>query len=465
MRASDLRIREPRRGPNIRVCRVETRLDRCLEPPSNHRDESRRGTHECLRHIAANAFSSTSGIRWFQTLAGVLLLALVAGAQVNQPARPATGDTGSPTDRFLHNRPFTLQEISLAIQSVAPQRLRTAIENRGVDFAATSSVLDQLKKAGAGPDILELIARVAPKPPPPPEPPPPPPPAPPKKGALDVECDPAECQISLNGKPRGTTAGGKLLIPDVPAGKYVVDFSKSGYLSGQQTATIEPDRRVAVSARLVPEERTRELLGAHMMVRMLDAMGGDQAFRKAERITATGTLTLSDPAGRPSEWMLIAHLTPPDSVFLDKLRNGKTSAWFALDAETPRASHKFEQIAEAAAIEHAARMLRRFQPYGLVGRIEKDKTRLLADHPRALNFEARVENDVYQITVGQDFLPLRIRHLPPGRPEAATNIVYSGYDSRKPIHYPTGIQIEGPGGRVTAFRFDSVSFDPTLTRK
>src|SRR5689334_21744601 len=112
-----------------------------------------------------------------------LVLAAVLCAQVNQPA-PRNGDGAAAVDRFLHNRPFTLQEMLIAAGSVAPQRLRTAIENRGVDFEATSATLDQLKAAGATPDILDLIKRVAPVPKPPqrsPEPPPPPPP--PKKGS------------------------------------------------------------------------------------------------------------------------------------------------------------------------------------------------------------------------------------------------------------------------------------------
>src|ERR1051326_3169487 len=106
-----------------------------------------------------------------RSIPGLLLLAVAVSAQ--QAPRQTTGG-GNSTDRFLHNRPFTLQEISLAVGRVAPQRLRAAIENRGVEFEANSSVLDRLKSAGASADILELIARVAPKPAPPPEPPPPP---------------------------------------------------------------------------------------------------------------------------------------------------------------------------------------------------------------------------------------------------------------------------------------------------
>ena len=71
-------------------------------------------------------------------------------------------------------------------------RLKEAIEARGIGFAATPAELDQLKKAGASAELLQLISSKAPGRQKPSTPPPP------ATGTLALQCAPVECVVSLN---------------------------------------------------------------------------------------------------------------------------------------------------------------------------------------------------------------------------------------------------------------------------
>src|SRR5277367_672892 len=64
----------------------------------------------------------------------------------------------------------------------------------GVDFEGSDDNLNALRNLGASDVILDAIRSVAPAPVRPPKPPPPP------TGTLSVRCDPAECDIKINGK-------------------------------------------------------------------------------------------------------------------------------------------------------------------------------------------------------------------------------------------------------------------------
>src|SRR5262249_40220544 len=132
----------------------------------------------------------------------------------------------------------------------------------------------------------------------------------------------------------------------------------------------------------------------------------------------------------------------------------------------PRTSRKFDQLPEAAGIQHAARMLRSLQPFALIGRIEREKTRLLASDPKILTFRAEIDSDAYLITVSPEYLPLRIQYQPAAAREPTMEVQYAGYDTKSSVYYPTDIRIHGAGRPLNiAYHFDSVSFDPTLNKK
>ncbi|MGH9558922.1 MAG: hypothetical protein ACRD30_06740, partial [Bryobacteraceae bacterium] len=119
-------------------------------------------------------------------------------------------------DPFFTGAPFSLDDLLQRIGVISDTRLREAVLRRGVNFSPTPADNDKMKKAGAS---AELIATIGVKAPPPPKPAaPPPPPKPVFAGTLTLECAPAECEISVDKKLRGTTATGALQVKDLPPG-------------------------------------------------------------------------------------------------------------------------------------------------------------------------------------------------------------------------------------------------------
>ena len=395
---------------------------------------------------------------WLLVVCGAMLL-----GQANRPQGKKAAAPGTKVDTFLYNRAFTLDEVVTAAGAVAPARLKKALENRGVDFPASAENLGKVKAAGASEEILELIAKIAPAGPTAPEPPPPvappPPPPPPATGRLIAGCKPAECEIRVNGKPRGVTSGGALAVSDLPPGRYAVDFTKTGYISQQTNVLVESEKTAISAVRLEAELRTLQQFGARLLAKAAAALGGEAGLEQARWLSASGKVTLTDGAGKQSEWVAAIRLMPPDIAYFE-MKNGKTAVSLALAGAGLKSSRRFDKVPESAQLETAARAFRLLQPAAVIERIEKEKTKLVANDAQDVQFRAEAGGDVYQVTLGTDGTPARIRYQPPDGPQAAIEAVYSGYAVKDKTHYPARIQIQSPGGLQSRFRFDSVVFDP-----
>ena len=136
-------------------------------------------------------------------LAGVaILLARPAEPQQQEKKQPAA-TSKKKQDSFLNGAPLTLEQVLRYVPVIAPQRLKEAILNRGLDFPLSFENLEKLKAAGTTAEILvvikekskpEVLAPVVVRPPPPP-----------KTGGLLITCAPAECEIVVGGVAKGTT--------------------------------------------------------------------------------------------------------------------------------------------------------------------------------------------------------------------------------------------------------------------
>ena len=181
-------------------------------------------------------------------------------------------------DPFLNGAPFTFEQLlKLAAQDAIPlHRRKEAILSRGIDFALTQDQVDKLRAAGASDELVRAIrskSKLAAIPPPPP----------PKKeplGAVAVTCAPAECDISINGTPLGKTKDGALEIAKLKPGRWVIDFSANGYLSHQNTVTVEADKIIPVSAVLEPNRVTLEAYGADLLKKIIQAVAGADSARR-----------------------------------------------------------------------------------------------------------------------------------------------------------------------------------------
>src|SRR5581483_9973962 len=177
----------------------------------------------------------------FQSTLWVSLLVAAASAACaqNVAVDQRAGRTKAKVDPFVSGAPFTLDQVQrlLAQDAIPIRRRKEAIQNRGVDFAMSAEVVDQLKKSGATDDLLELIETKA-KPVSAPAPAPKHHPA----GGLIASCEPQECVISLNGTPRGSTDHGVMEFAGLSPGSWVVDFSRDGYIGQQTKVTIEAEK-------------------------------------------------------------------------------------------------------------------------------------------------------------------------------------------------------------------------------
>ena len=196
-------------------------------------------------------------------------------------------------------------------------RLKEAIGARGIGFSPTPAELDQLKKAGASPELLQLIsskavARQKPATPPPPA-----------TGTLALQCAPLECVISLNGVEKGQTQSGVLEIKHAP-GQIVVDFAKSGYEGQQIVIPLRAGARAVSSVTLTPGNAMQQQIGNEVFAKMLDRFGGKAGVSDAFTLVATGNARLWQTGGQRTEWEVLARLKMSANMAFIELTRRRT---------------------------------------------------------------------------------------------------------------------------------------------
>jgi hypothetical protein len=202
-------------------------------------------------------------------------------------------------DPFLSGPRLSLERILGAVD-VPPERLSTAIRNRGLTFEATPQNIESLKRAGLSEKVIDAVRKAAPYKPPPPPPPPP------LVGSIALKCSPAECNVNIDGKPKGSTTGGALAIRELPPGEIVVDFERDGYIGQQKTIAIEAGKDVSAEAALEPSEATKGQFGTDLLSMAVQALGGDAGLKDVGSLSASGAVVLWNKEGQRSDWTLNA---------------------------------------------------------------------------------------------------------------------------------------------------------------
>ncbi len=295
-------------------------------------------------------------------------LSLLLAAALLVPGCAAQGRDLKPApeaDRFLKGKPFSLDDLRVAL-AVPEPRLRKAIESRGLDFILTPGDLEKLREAGASDSLLQLVrrhARTAP-----PEPPEPPKPV---FGSLGLTCEPAECEILINGAAKGVTSGGKLDLTGLSPGAVTIDFRKDGFVAVQVAAAVEPGRMSPAFARLEPDRATREARGAELYRRILDSIGGDTALREIRSLSAAGSAEVFAPGGKRSSWSIQSRLQLPDKAFF-RVKGGSITYEFAYDGARYSSNGKLKGE-EAQRFETYFRLYREYQIPLLLERIAQYK--------------------------------------------------------------------------------------------
>jgi hypothetical protein len=214
----------------------------------------------------------------------------------------------APHDKFLTGPPFPIAEVLGALNAHVPtRRILAAIQNRGVTFYPSPAEISQLQAAGATDELIQLIETKGAK-----FKPAPPPPKPKIAGLLTLTCAPAECNVSVDGKPQGATQGGVKKIAGIvigPQGSVVVDFSKDGYFGQQIVVPLQPGSpETPKPVTLQPTEAMQEKLGSQLFALLVARIGGEAGLKDSQRFTGAGSAALYDATGQRSDWNFTARL-------------------------------------------------------------------------------------------------------------------------------------------------------------
>ena len=348
-------------------------------------------------------------------------------------------------DPFLNGAPFTFdQMLKLVGDSPIPVRRRKdAIQARGIDFAGTPEELDKLKAAGATDDMLELIkskakattvaaAHVAPKPAP--------------TGSMTLNCAPSECNISLNGKSIGLTLGGKLEVSKLTPGKWVVDFTKDGYLGHQNTVTVETDKVASISATLEPNRGTLEAYGAALFKKMLQAIGGDEGVQALAGVQAVGSTTVWTRDGSSVRWTLLLRNRPDRALFQAKAGNILHEVEFSGSQYN---NSKNLKGSDALELPTQFGFIRDAMLAAVITRLQNPEFKIMASHPSPVEgeeFTLLAENSAEKVSIALDdqSRPVRVKIATTTGAGSAT-IAYSEYFKGDKAYWPKSVQIKPDG--------------------
>jgi hypothetical protein len=396
---------------------------------------------------------NTLSIFWiFGLVAAPACLAQHTAALDRKPSHTAKSDP------FLSGAPFTLEQtLALLKQDAIPLRRRKeAIQNRGVDFMLSADNVAKINATAASPELIDLIHSKA-KPVPPP-----PPPKPAPKGSIRVQCAPSECNVALNGKPLGETLGGALELASLPPGKWIIDLSKSGYISKQSAALVEDNKTTDVSAVLDPDRATEEAFGAELLHKIIGALGGDEGIQDLSSVDAIGSATIVTRDGADIRWSLRMRHHGSRSLFQAKAGRVTHAVMFNGHEFTASKSLKGQDALELPA---DFGYIRDHQLAVLLARLQQPRYKLLARQTEPKAGEEYVlfaEGGTDKISIGLngDLRPQRV-HIQTETGIGSLLITYSDYVQSGRAWYPKNMQAK-PDGQPNGIqvRFDTVELSP-----
>jgi PEGA domain len=367
-------------------------------------------------------------------------------------------------DSFLNGSPFTFDQVlKLVGDSPIPARRRKdAIQARGIDFALGSEELDKLKAAGASDDMLEMIKskskvsaaatpHVVPKPAP--------------TGGMALNCSPGECDISLNGKSIGPTLGGKLEVSKLTPGKWVIDFNKDGYMSRQNTITVESDKVTSLSATLEPNRAALEAFGTALFKKMVQAVGGDDGVQALASVQAVGSTTIWTHDGTSVRWTLLLRNRPDRALFQAKAGGILHEVAFIGSQYN---NSKNLKGADALELPTHFGFIRDAMLAAVITRLQNPEFKITASHASPVEgeeFSLSADNSAEKVAIGFDnqLRPARVR-ITTATGVGSVAITYSDYFKGERAYWPKSVQIKPDGWQHGIdVRFDTVDLTPRFT--
>jgi hypothetical protein len=385
-------------------------------------------------------------------------LLTAAASVVDGQTVARAGHTGK-ADSFLSGAPFTLDQVLriIAQDAIPLHRRKEAIENRGVDFSMSPTIVARLKASGAAPEILDAIqSKAKPLPPPPPEPP-----KPPATGSVTITCAPAECEVTLNGASRGSTNNGTLELPGIAPGNYALDLARAGYVTRQSAVAVASGKTATVSATLDPTRETLEAFGTALFQKVVQALGGEEAMRDLSSIQASGSATILTSDGSSVRWAVRMRTRAGKALFQATAGAVTHEVLFTGSEFTASKSLKGK---EALELPTAFGLIRDNQILALISRLDKQEYKIVApDSQPASNaeFAMTAESGTDKISIGldADMRPRRV-HITTETGMGSLLITYGEYAKAGQAWFPKSMQVK-PDGQQSGveLHFDSVDLD------
>jgi hypothetical protein len=381
-----------------------------------------------------------------------LLVCQAVSAQGNKGA-------GKGDDPFFSGAPFSFNDLLQRVGVIADKRLSIAVERRGISFTPTPADLDKLKQAGASEELLLRIKVKAPPPAPVAKPVPVAKPA--IAGPMTLQCAPGECDIAINGKPRGTTARGSLVVEGLAVGETVIDFKKDGFEGQQVSVTPRANTPSAHTVKLKPTPTHQAALGKDLLSKMTEKFGGAAALQQASGMTATGNATLIQAGGQKTDWKLLARLKLPKMSYLEI--NGSGMKWWdSLSGDDIKAdgSKPMRGGPVAAEIDKLTRLYRDYQPGSLVDRLKNMRLTApdgAAEASGAWRLHGVDAQGAVDVFLTPEYTLMRVL-------SDSVEVLYADYAVVQKAWYPKSMSLkfaDPPHG--FEIHFSSVRFDPKLS--
>ena len=379
--------------------------------------------------------------RWRTMLAGVLLSAGLLGASFYQD-----GDAYN-LDRLREK--FDIIRKSKGVY-LNENILLNQVRKVGISFDPTSADYDLLKKAGASEGFLNAIremakARAAEKA----KPEPPPPPPQPKEGKLTVACKPVDCEVSLDGKPQGSTQKGELTLGPFPEGPVKVAVTRKDWDPDRDahTSYIKDKETDRVEFTFKESRAALEAMGRQFLDSMMKALGGDSGIKEASRVRASGARLIAAKEGKPQlQWSaVVLFRLPSDAKFLitnagQQIQAVKTDAGFAYDRQPKQDGQEMEDAMREVYDRQFGRTLAMIRKSGA----DNVSTKLIYEDGESKAFRVESGPERYLVTLDAESLPREIKVETAGL-MAGLRILYSDFITIGATRYPKETQVILPG--------------------
>jgi hypothetical protein len=318
--------------------------------------------------------------------------------------------------------------------------LISTITKEGLSFKPTEEDLEAFRKKGGSEKLITAIknARTPPEREPPPPPPPPPPP---KEGRLTVGCQPAECNVSVNGGPFVSTKDG-VLPQTLREGLATVTVTKEDYEPDQkqQVADVKENKPARLDFTFKVSHAALERIGDRLFGQMMEALGGPAGLKASKVVRGSGTLK-SHADGKITEWDLAAFIDLPANGYF--ILSGRGQKY-----EVSRTDSGFvwkPQGAEVRELEDCLRWIQDYQIANTVGRLQGTSFKMLADqlvpvegHPVVIR--ATNGSETYKIALDPEFRPSEITLESTGL-DSGLRILYTDYTKLGSSYYPRHAEV------------------------